>query len=192
MQFHDWWFDGPISIAGKSLDPPQPVVEDFVSHCYGVWRSWPTTVQQLAISMLLMHTRAPGYRWYWERFAWEYTVTDACYKIAEAVWSARLPTKRPGHAERISTMCRTFGVSFETDERDWVTYAVALRNELLHEVRYAGAQPSSHGTNAGVLAPRMPHKLNQRLIVALLGYENGFVGSGWYTFTNAPFRQRWR
>jgi hypothetical protein len=33
-QFHDWWFDGPTSIATKSLDPAQMVLEHFMSHAY--------------------------------------------------------------------------------------------------------------------------------------------------------------
>lgn len=61
-QFHHWWFDGPTSIATKSLDPAPIVLEDFASHAYAGWQRWAPEPQQLVISALKMHGRAPGHR----------------------------------------------------------------------------------------------------------------------------------
>ncbi|MBI1814043.1 MAG: hypothetical protein HYR72_03615 [Deltaproteobacteria bacterium] len=192
-QFWDWWFDGPVSIGGKSLHPVPLVLQDFVSHAYATWRAWGPEPQQLMISLLNMHGRAPGHRWHWERFSWEYTVTDACYKVADTVCPGRFRRhgkakgKRPKHGDRIKLMCREFGLPFGAEEDAWVNFAVCLRNELLHEARWSGAQPSTKGSDAAFRAPRFLHKLNQRLIVGLLDYRNGFLASGWLTLSNAHF-----
>lgn len=192
-QFHDWWFDGPRSIATNNLYPAQMVLEDFVSHAYAMWQQWGLETQQLMISALNMHGRAPSHQWYWERFTWEYTVTDACYNIADKVWPGRFRVKgrsngrQPKHGERVKLMCREFGLRFGVDEDSWVNYAVCLRNELIHEARWCSAQPSTKSSDLAFRAPRMLHKLNQRLITGLFGYRNTFVASGWLGLSNVLF-----
>jgi hypothetical protein len=84
-------------------------------------------------------------------------------------------------------MCREFGLKFEVEESNWVKFAVCLRNELIHEARWCGTQPSTKSSSPAFMAPRILHKLNQRLITGLLGYQNAFVPSAWHTLTNASF-----
>jgi hypothetical protein len=108
------------------------------------------------IALLKMHARAPGHQWYWERFAWEYSVSDACYRIAAALHPATL-TQGKGrplpHAQRVAAMVTTFGLSHTLDESDWLNTFVCLRNELIHEARWAGNQPSTKTPTKGVHAP---------------------------------------
>jgi hypothetical protein len=182
-QFWDWWFDGAVSIKGSDLLLAPVVLEHFISHAYATWQSWAQNPQQLMISLLKMHGHAPGYRWHWERFSWEYTVTDTCYKVADTVWPGRFRTngmpagRKPNHGDRIKHMAKEFGLRFGLEEDEWVNFVVCLRNELLHEARWCDAQPSTKGTDASFRAPHFLHELNQRLIVALLGYQNSFVVS---------------
>ena len=192
-QFWDWWFDGAVSIKGSDLFLAPVVLEDFASTAYSNWLGWPPYAQQLMISLLKMHLHAPGYRWHWERFSWEYTVTDTCFKVADTVWPGRfrrngLPTGRaPDHRDRIKRMVQEFGLRHQLREEEWINYIVCLRNELLHEARWCGAQPSTKATDEALRAPHFLHELNQRLIVAILGYANDFVATCWLTLTNAPF-----
>jgi hypothetical protein len=195
-QFHDWWFDGPISIATKSLHSAQQVLEDFVSHAYAQWKSWKPKAQQLTISALHMHGRAPGSPWYWERFAWEYTVTDACYNIADCVWPGRFRMKgkpkgkNPRHRERIELLCHEFGLRFGNKEKDWVKFVVDLRNKLIHEARWCNMPPSTKSSDEAFRAPHFLHKLNQQLIIGLLGYSNDFSKSGWLGLSNTYFDKK--
>ncbi len=187
-QFWDWWFDGPVSI-GRGIRTPPKVFADFVSIAFANWREWDPASQQGMISALNMHSRAPAHGWYWERFCWEYAVTDACFRIAKTVWPERIRLYGKGlkHSDRIPIMCREFGLQFDREEAEWAKYAVDLRNELIHEARWCGAQPSSNAPDDSAQAPYRLHKLNQRLIVALLGYKNDFASSGWLSPGRATF-----
>lgn len=187
VQFHDWSFDGAVSIGHRQLHPRPPVLKDFLSHSYRVWRGWPREPQQLMIATLKMHGRAPGHQWYWERFSWEYTVTDACYRLGDQLFpgSLRMPSKKPSgkqfpHAQRIHVMIRAWGLHLGAEESDWVDLFVRLRNELIHEARWAGHQPSTKTPTRAAYAPGVVHLLNQRLITALLGYANDFVRMRWH------------
>lgn len=194
-QFWDWWFDGAVSMKRGSIFMAPAVLEDFVSHAYAAWQGWPEYPRQLMIALLKMHGRAPGYRWHWERFSWEYTVTDACFKVVDTVLPGRLrrngsPTgPLPNHGDRIRVMAKEFGLRLDQKEGEWVNYIVCLRNELLHEARWCGVQPSTKVHEEAVRAPSFLHSLNQRLIVALLGYRNDFVGSSWLTLDPKSFRR---
>ena len=192
VQFWDWWFDGAASIGRHDLFIPPAVLEDFIAHAYATWRTWPAEAQELMISLLKLHGHAPGYRWDSERFSWEYIVTDACYRIADLVWPGRFRVdgkpdgKNPPHGTRIKLMAMEFGLRFEAKEAAWVKWLVRLRNNLVHEARW----PSALDEDDSYRAPGFLHKMNQRLIVALLAYHNDFLSSAWLTLSRPSFGLR--
>jgi hypothetical protein len=188
-QFHDWWFDGAVSVGKDCLFPAPVVLSDFLSHACRTWKQWSPDAQQLIVALLKMHLRAPGYQWYWERFAWEYTVTDACYKLADTLHPKRFRVngKRPPHEKRIEIMCTQLGLAFGADQQGWAEDLVELRNGLIHEARWASHQVSTKTPGRACYAPTFTHSLNQRLITALLGYSNQFVETEWHLLAPALF-----
>ncbi len=84
-------------------------------------------------------------------------------------------------------MCNEFGIPFGADEENWTKHAVDLRNNLIHQARWCGSQISTKTTDDAERAPLILHKLNQRLIAAVLEYQNVFVRSGWCTFGSPLF-----
>ena len=185
-QFHSWWFDAPISFGAYNLDPTEEVAAEFLSKAYRTWLRWDVEQQQAMIAVLKMFARAPGYQWYWEQFAWEYTVTDACYKLAKKEIDHSLPF--PGfHKQRLPLLIRSLGLSLTPEEQGWIDTIVPLRNTLIHEARWAGHLPSSKTSQRAVQTPLVLHQLNQRLIVALLGFECEFVRTPWDRNGHARF-----
>lgn len=187
-QFHDWWFDAPLSIGAASLDPTEKVASAFLTTAYRTWLDWPPSLQQQMLSALYLFARAPGHQWYWEHFAWEYTVADALYAIA-AELDPKLPA-RGAHNRRLRRMIESFELAFGSDESEWLNTIVCLRNELIHQARWAGHQPSTSTSQRAVHAPWVLHDLNQRLIVTLLGYRNDFVRTSWSTGFNYAFEEK--
>ncbi len=134
------------------------------------------------ISVLQMHSRAPGHQWYWEQFAWEYTVTDALFAIAvdlAPMYLRRPDGRKMNHRDRITAMISAFGLSLTDEEREWIDLIIRLRNELIHEARWAGQHPSTKTPRRAVHAGPILHQINQRLIVSLLGFQTSFIQASW-------------
>lgn len=86
LQCHDWWVDGRLPIREKArthtIHFTKDTAEDFLSHCYQIWKNWPEKEQKLVTNILFIHARAPSYEWDWERFTIEYMVLDGCNRLA--------------------------------------------------------------------------------------------------------------
>jgi hypothetical protein len=82
--------------------------EHFLSHAYREWQTWAQETRRQFTNILYMLNRAPSYEWDWEHFIMEYTVFDACYKVATE--DLGLVTKVAGHAKRIDGLCAAFHI----------------------------------------------------------------------------------
>jgi hypothetical protein len=184
QQFHDWWFDTSVPIAEESLDPDEQVASDFVTGSYDRVRSWPEERQLFTTNILFMHCRASSHRWHWERLSAEYMVTDALYKLALQLGGVA-PVKQ--HADRIIAMCEWYGVNSDANHRQTIGRIVERRNELMHEALWESVQPSGGGSSRGYHDVFSLHRLNQRLVCAILNYPNGFVRSAWDTLSPCYF-----
>jgi hypothetical protein len=186
LQFSGWWFDGRVPIrlqATHAIYISEATVQDFLSHCCRTWRGWTEEERRLLINALFMHCRAPSYEWDWERFAIEYMVLDACWKLAELRRRVK-KTKLHRHADQIHILCRAFGIPLDDN---LVADIVRLRNELFHEALWDGSQPCTDVGSATFLQPYNLRRLNQRLIPELLEYETPYIRTNWWSIDTFGF-----
>jgi hypothetical protein len=183
LQFHDWWFDSriPMRLAlNHNVHPDKETAGDFLSHCYDAWQAWPAEDQKLITNLLSMHSRAPAYEWDWERFTIEYMVFDGCWKLARR----RHALRDVPHNYRINEACQRFGIPYD----DALAKKICdLRNELFHETLWDWSQPYTAVSTDAFMCPYHLRRLNQRLIPALLGYNNGYVKTGWWSLGSFLF-----
>ncbi len=186
FQFEDWWFDARVPLGQyHNIHFTKAAAEHFLSHAYHRWQGWKEPTQRRFTNILFMLNRAPSYEWDWEHFAVEYMVLDACYKTAvELVPALQYSTRNPkkpmnlcGHNERIERMSSHFGLRLNAKR---TTEFVTLRNDLLHEALWDHAQPGTAASIPSFIAPLDLRRLNQRLVLALLGYDNDYMRSGWW------------
>lgn len=181
LQFWDWWFDGRVPIQSThNITFSEATTQDFLSHCCRTWRSWTDKERRLLTNVLYMHCRAPSYEWDWERFTIEYMVLDGCWKLAEL----RHGVKDEGHAKRIDSLCRKFGIP---SDGNLVEKIVRLRNSLFHEALWDGSQPCTGVGGGTFLQPYNLRRLNQRLIPALLGYDTSYIQTCWGSMSPRVF-----
>lgn len=177
LQFHDWWFDSRVPIRmyqTHNIHVRPATVEDFLSHSYKTWRNWGPTEQMLMTNVLFMHSRAPSYEWDWERFTIEYMVLDGCWRLAKLIYGI----KGKRHSERIKKLCGKFAIRYDATR---VNKLVTLRNELFHETLWDSSQPCTAVVVDTFMKPNDLRQLNQRLIPALLGYNNRYVHTIWWS-----------
>jgi hypothetical protein len=212
VQFEDWWFDARVPLNKHhninfslskvdfpslpqpkgNLSFPRTTPEHFLSHAFKTWQTWRKSSQRRFTNLLFMLNRAPSYEWDWEHFIIEYMVLDACYKTAVELDSAlKCSTKNPkkrkincGHDERIERMCEHFGIP---QNATLAKEIVILRNDLFHETLWDKAQPGTAVSHSSFLAPYHLRRLNQRLVLALLGYNNDYMRSAWWIMGNCRF-----
>jgi hypothetical protein len=183
LQFHDWWFDSRVPIKlfqTHNTHVRQETLENFLSHAYKTWRNWGPIAQRLTTNLLFMHSRTPSYEWDWERFAMEYMVLDGCWRLAELINGI----KAKYHSERIEALCRKFGIAYEENR---VKRLVTLRNELFHETLWDSSQPCTAVAMDTFMKTHDLRQFNQRLIPALLGYNNRYVHTIWWSRGAFPF-----
>jgi hypothetical protein len=184
LQFHDWQFDGRVSIQSThKITFTKATAEDFLSHCYQTWQGWAEKEQKLLTNVLYMHSRAPSCEWDWERFMIEYMVLDGCWRLAK-LWPG--DKDKVKHADRICILCKEFKIPFEDQ---LVKKIVKLRNDLLHETLWDGSQPGTTVSEDAFQQPDNLRRLNQRIIPALLGYKTPYVKTGWCSFSTCRFDQ---
>src|SRR5207253_7148144 len=120
--------------------------------------------------------------WEWERFAFEYAVSDGIYALA----ARQNPALRPfgAHGKRIPRLCALYGIPVE---KPLVQFIVSLRNDLFHQVKWDGSQPGSGGSNAAFIAADHLRRLNQRLFPALLGYNTPYLQTHWWILGTFAF-----
>jgi hypothetical protein len=183
LQFHDWWFDSRVAIRmGQTHNtyPNKAAAEHFLSHCYRVWVSWSAEEQKLITNLLFMHSRAPSYEWDWEQFAIEYMVFDGCWKLARR----RHAVPDVPHNHRVKAACQRFGIPCD----DILAKKICdLRNELFHETLWDGSQPCTAVKTDAFMCSDHLRRLNQRLIPALLGYNNEYVKTEWWSLSSFLF-----
>lgn len=185
LQFYDWWFDSRVPVRmGQTHNsyPNKATAENFLSHCYRVWQGWPTEEQRLITNVLFMHSRAPSYDWDWERFAIEYMVFDGCWKLALLQYGMKDAPDR----DRIKIACQRFSIPCDNV---LVGRIVALRNNLFHETLWDSSQPCTAVSDDAFRQPYNLRQLNQRLIPALLGYNNRYVRSIWWSLSARSFEK---
>lgn len=183
LQFHDWWFDSRVPIKifqTHNTHVRQATVEDFLSHSYKTWRNWGPTEKMLITNVLFMHSRVPSYEWDWERFTFEYMVLDGCWKLAESIHGV----KGKYHSDRIKNLCQKFAIAYDAKR---VNRLVALRNELFHETLWDNSQPCTAVAADTFMKPHDLRQFNQRLIPALLGYDNRYLHTNWWSRGAFPF-----
>jgi hypothetical protein len=179
LQFRDWWVDGRIPIRSThNVHITKTVAGDFLSHCYQIWRRWPERNQKLVSNLLFMHSRAPSYEWDWERFMIEYIVFDGCWNVSGLV--ARK------HRDRIMILCDKWDIPADATLVDNI---VNLRNDLFHETLWDKSQPCTAVSNEAFMQTYNLRRLNQRLIPALLGYNNSYVRTNWWTLGTCLFEK---
>jgi hypothetical protein len=130
---------------------------------------------------MFLHNRGPGYHWDWERLQTEYQVLDAFYAVARTRYN--LPKSK--HPKRIEILCKQFGLYRPAD---LVERIVNLRNNLIHEALWGGKMPGTAGDEESFYAPIWLRRFNQRLGLAILGFENDYVSSRWNTLGTFAFR----
>lgn len=180
LQFDGWWVDGRLPIhSTHDIHVTKVVVDDFLSRCYQVWRTWDARKHQLITNVLVMHSRAPCYEWDWERFTIEYMVFDGCWKL-----SGLDANKRVKHDERMNKLCREFHIPANDLLADRI---VTLRNDLIHETLWDKSQPCTGVREEAFHQAHNLRRLNQRLIPALLGYRNSYVQTAWWSLSPCLF-----
>lgn len=183
LQFHDWWLDGRVPIHGNNgFHVHRTTVEDFLSHCFSVWKDWNTTNQQLVTNILFMFARAVHYEWDWERFAVEYMVIDGLWKLScdlRGVKASYTP-----HTSRIRKLCEIYGIPAN---EDYIEKAVSLRKDLFHETLWDKGQPCSAGSDEAILLTVFLRNLTTRIIPAIFDYRTPFINTGWWYLGQCAF-----
>lgn len=181
LQFEDWWLDGRVPIRSThSIHVNKAVAGDFLSNCYQTWQNWDEGKKKVVLNLLFMHSRAPSYEWDWERFMTEYMVFDGCWKLSE------FADKNIGHGDRIKTLCGKWGIP---SDDTLIKSIVDLRNDLFHETLWDKSQPCTGVSSKAFLQAYNLRRLNQRLIPALLGYNNSYVRTSWWSLGTCLFEK---
>jgi len=182
LQFKDWYIDMRIPIGKSTSD--FFLLPDSASHllstAYMQWKSWQLKEQVRMTNLLYMSSRSPSYKWPWERFTIDYMVFDGLYKTAKDIYGV----SANNHKERLDRMCAFFKVPKNTDQFDRI---YNLRNELFHESLWAGGQPGRKTPEGDFYATLNLHYLNLRLIAAILGYRNQYIGTKWWDLLTYAF-----
>lgn len=180
LQFEEWWVDLRIPTnVTRSFHLQADTAQHVLNHAYSKWFTWSEVEQRWFTNLLYMHNRVVGYRWNWERFAFEYMVFDGLFKFARNLFSfGKIP-----HSQRIDHMCEIFGLTVNPI----TTQIASARNELFHEALWAGSQPCTANDGEIYLFDGHLHRLNSRLFLAIIGYVNTYVKSAWWTFSSSLF-----
>lgn len=181
LQFHDWWHDGrvPIKSTHNCIFTIE-CIEDFFSKSYRTWRSWSEDHRKWFVNVLIMHSRAPSYEWDWERFTIEYMVFDGAYRLSKDLYGC----VAKGHKDRFNSVFNKFGIQFDDIK---INEIYTLRNELFHQALWDGGQPCTRSSDSTFYHQYNLSRINNRLIPALLGYNNKYIGSPWWCMGSFKF-----
>jgi hypothetical protein len=174
--FENWWVDGRVSMKPQSDFSCVRVVDIAfcIERAIHTWSNWNDRMQRVAINALFLHNRTHMYHWDWERFQSGYTVLDAAYKIANAVYGVRAPK----HEERINTLCSRFGLAKNTT---YVSGITRLRNDLIHEGLWDGGMPGEARGEDSFRGSYRIARICSRLFFALFKIEADYIRSPWWS-----------
>ena len=176
LQFHDWWVDGRIPIeTNNGLDSTKETVEDFLSHCFIVWKGWEAKDQKSIINLLYMFSCSVHYEWDWERYLNNYMVFDGLWRLSRNLKHIK---KEYSHSKRIGELCREYKIPYDPEISIKI---VNLRNDLFHESLWDGGQPGSSGSQESTGSGLFMRNLSSRIIPALFAYNTPFVKTKWWT-----------
>lgn len=182
LQFEDWFFDARVPVVQQhNMHVTAAVAENFLSHSFAEWRRWKGPDRTHFTNILFMFNRAASYEWDLEHFAIEYMILDACYKAA--VELDHVPD-HVRHYERIDVLCQRYGIARNSDLAKNI---VTLRNHLFHEALWDKKQPGTAASHESFFAPLHLRRLNRRLVLALLNYQNEYLRSCWWTMSPMVF-----
>lgn len=187
VQFHHWWIDGRVSTVSEApyfVHPSCPIPA-CVDKALETWLAWDDTTQRVIANALYLFLRTDIYEFMWERFAAEYMVYDAAFKVASNSGLIRgLIKTRIKHEERFKKMAQLFNLSEPPPNewgKDWNTFFSDLRNDLLHEVRWDGNNMmGTPGNTNAEMAPRFLHELTRRHLLAVLGIKGPYLQTAWW------------
>lgn len=175
LQVEGWQFDGriPVSHPTHHVWAGPAAVTRFIEYAYNEWRSQPAERRLRLTNILYMHSRAPSYDWPWERFLFEYLVTDAIYDYCRRT-GLTVPVS---HEERIRELCGRLGVWCPTEAP--VNALVQMRNTLLHEALWEDERPGYAISAEHYYRVFELRALNQRLIAAIMGGASEYAAIEW-------------
>jgi len=173
LQFHDWWIDGRIPIKSKhNIYVDSKTATELFSFSYQKWKKWPENIRIRFINILYMNSRTSLYEWDWERFISNYMVFDALHNVAVELSEVKAGG---GHEKRLKKMCEHFGLAVEEGN---ITGIYKLRNDLFHEALWDKNRPCGI-SDRGFYQSENLRRLNQRLILAILGYKTNYIATSW-------------
>lgn len=183
VQFHHWWIDGRVSTISEApyfVHPSCPVPA-CVDKALETWQVWDDTSKQIITNALYLYLRTDIYEFMWERFAAEYMVFDAVYKVASITG---LIEKGLSHDQRFLKMAKRFNLSEPPPDqwgRNWNRFFSKLRNSLIHEVRWEDNKiMGDPGSTNAEMAPIYLHKFTRRLLLAVLGIKGPYLQTAWW------------
>jgi hypothetical protein len=173
-QFIDWWVDGRIPTA-RHTDYFIPGTPDIVSSCLdrarARWASWPPLDRTVFLNALFLHNRTGVYGWDWERFQAEYQVLDAFCIVAKRRLGLKWSTHH-GIFDAASNRFRLF------KNPTLAKRLASLRIDLVHSALWGGQMPGT-APDRTLQMPIWLHHFNQRLGLAMLGFDCEYIKSDW-------------
>ena len=109
----------------------------------------------------------------------EYMVFDGCWNLSGL-------DGKIGHADRIKTLCDKWDIP---SDDILIKSIVDLRNGLFHETFWDKSQPCTGVSSEAFVQAYNLRRLNQRLIPALLGYNNSYVRTSWWALGTCLFEK---
>lgn len=178
LQFEGWYLDGKFRI--KYYRPAVFTLRDLeinLTSALALWGEWNSSIQARYITAIYHHNRCNSLTWDWERFFWNYTVIETCWKIHQAL---REPKGTTRHSDRFGILLEHYGLS---RENEWEDRIVALRNELVHEGLWDGGLPGSGNVRSDQIdaydCSDSFHGLMDRLLLAMLEVADTFTKHSW-------------
>lgn len=183
VQFHNWWIDGKVSTDSEApyfVHPSCPIPA-CVDKALETWRAWDETNERIITNALYLFLRTDTYEFMWERFAAEYMVFDAVYRVAA---NAGLIKNGLSHDKRLQEMANRFNLTAPPVSQwgsVWNKQFSDLRNNLIHEVRWDGNKMMGDpGSNEAEFASIYLHEFIRRLLLAVLGIKGLFLQTPWW------------
>lgn len=175
VTFEHWWLDKRVRYpSGTWGDVFYHVADDYLEILLKNWRSFDTADRSMITRLIMMHLRNDAYRWDFERFTFSFSIIDGLFRVAR---NLGLVSEEGTHGDRLKKLMTLTGVTYDEDK---VRLIVEIRNNLIHEVKWDQGHPLSVTGNDGLQCSLWLPRLNQRLLIGLLGYRNKWVNSAWW------------